>query len=163
MILYNNPHSTGTDAAPELVVKLGQLANITHVKESSGDVTRVARILELGGGQPRVLCGSDNEALESLCAGAVGWIAACANVLPGDCVRLFEWVRKGQLAEAQALYRRIYPLFDLAESTGKFAQVAKEGVTILGGRAGGPRRPLAPLDRDLAERLAGILQRIGSA
>lgn len=162
LILYNNPHVTSIDASPELIVRICELPHIDHVKESSGDATRIARIVTLGGSRPRVLCGSDNLALESFIAGAVGWVAACANLVPAECVRLFELaVEQRNLVEAQSLYARLYPLFDLAERTGKFTQLSKAGIEFLGGRAGRPRAPLEPASGPLRERLHQILAGIG--
>ena len=164
LILYNNPHVTSIDASPELIVRICALPHIDHVKESSGDVTRVARLIALGGTHPRVLCGSDNLALESFSAGALGWVAACANVVPAECVRLYELtVEEPDLGAAQALYAKLYPLFDMAEQTGKFAQISKAGIALRGGRAGRPRAPLAPLAAALRERLQAILEAIAAA
>ena len=161
LIVYNNPYTTGVDASAELLDEIGKLPYIRHVKESSGDATRVERLILLSGGRVRVLCGTDNLALESFTAGACGWVAGAANALPRECVQLFDLaVEQHNYDEALILYRALFPLLDLAESTGKFVQVNKAAVEFVGRTAGRPRLPLQPLDEAQLEKTRSALSQV---
>lgn len=48
IMVYNNPATSGVDMSPELIVRMfNNIANITMVKESSGDIQRMHKIYEL--------------------------------------------------------------------------------------------------------------------
>jgi 4-hydroxy-tetrahydrodipicolinate synthase len=154
VIIYNNPFTTGVDATPELLGRLSRLPYLDYVKDSSSDCTRVIRVLRAAEGRMEVLCGTDNQALEQLAAGATGWVAGVANVIPEQCVDLYRLVvERSRLDDARRLYRRIYAYLEEAELTGKFVQVNKAGVELVGRRAGSPRAPLLPLGPEALERV----------
>ena len=154
IMIYNNPFTTGVDSSPELLGRLSQCDTIQYVKESSLDPTRIIRILDASGGRLTVFSGTDNQVLEHLVVGATGWVAGAANVIPGECVRLFELARDdAHVADAVAVYRRLYAYLTLCESSGKFVQIAKAGLETIGRRGGVPRPPLLPLSGALAEQV----------
>jgi dihydrodipicolinate synthase/N-acetylneuraminate lyase len=64
------------------------------------------------------------------------------------------------VAAAKAYYRRIRPLFDLFEGSGKYVQLAKAGLQMLGHGIGIPRPPLHVASNDLQVQLQGILKAI---
>ena len=53
-----------------------------------------------------VLVGGDDWALEGFCAGATGWVTGVADVVPAECVELYERCRAGELDRARAIYQR---------------------------------------------------------
>ena len=158
IIAYNNPGTSGVDMQPELIARLAEFERISHVKESSGDMSRVAAIQRLCGDKMRVFCGCDNLSLEMFIIGAVGWVAPPANMIPRLCVELYELgaVRK-DFEKAKELYFKLLPLFTLFETTGQYIQLTKTGLEILGRPYGIPRKPLLPpTDKD-KRRLKEIL------
>lgn len=164
VIIYNNPFTTGVDAKPPLLARLSELPHLEYVKESSGDCTRVAALLEQSQNRLTVLCGTDNQALENFLMGARGWVAGVANAIPRQCVALYELaVEQRRFDEALALYREILPYLTLAEATGKFVQVNKAAVELLGRRAGRPRSPLQPPDEAMMEQIRVALRRADEA
>jgi 4-hydroxy-tetrahydrodipicolinate synthase len=164
LMIYNNPFTTGVDATPELLIALSRSPHIDYVKESSGDVSRILRILLASEGRLAVLCGSDHMALESFAAGATGWVAGIANSIPEQCVALYgEAVQRARYVEARGLYERIHSLATLAEATGKFVQVNKAAVEMVGRRAGAPRAPLGALSDELRNELRTALAAARSA
>jgi len=139
VMAYNNPDASGTDMAPALVAALAGIDGVVAVKECSGDVRRIAAILQATDGTLQVLVGGDDWALEGLAAGATGWVSGVAVVAPALCVELWERCRADELEAARAIYRRLLPLarFDM---TPKLVQYFKAGVDEAG-HAGGPCRP----------------------
>jgi len=158
IMLYNNPWTSGVDMLPPLIARLAEIENVTHVKESSGDMRRVSEIMRLCGDKMTVFCGADNLALEMLAIGVQGWVAAPANAIPRHCVQLYELVAvKKDLERARELYLKILPYFTALES-GQFVQYVKASLEILGKPIGAPRKPLLrPAEEDY-RKLEGILR-----
>ncbi len=151
-MLYNNPAAYGTDISPEEVLELAEeLPTLTGVKESSGDVRRIAAIRALLGERVEVAVGLDDAVLEGVAAGAVGWVAGLANAFPEESVRLFRHLERGERDAAWEIYRWFLPL--LRRDTGpKFVQEIKALQSDLGLGAARVRPPRLPLsDTELLE------------
>jgi 4-hydroxy-tetrahydrodipicolinate synthase len=158
IMLYNNPWTSGVDMQPALVARLAEIENVAYIKESSGDMRRVSEIMRLCGSKIRVFCGTDNLALEMFSVGVRGWVAAPANAIPRQCVRLYELaVVKKDLGKAKELYFRLLPYFSALES-GQYVQYVKASLEILGKPIGAPRRPLQRPPEDDCRRLEEILR-----
>jgi 4-hydroxy-tetrahydrodipicolinate synthase len=85
------------------------------------------------------MVGGDDWALEGFCAGAAGWVSGVVDILPAECVRLFELCQAGELAQARSLYADLLPLCRL-DMTPKLVQYFKAALDELG-LGGGPCRP----------------------
>jgi 4-hydroxy-tetrahydrodipicolinate synthase len=162
IMIYNNPFTSKVDMRPELIERLSKLPNITHIKESSSDVTRIWKIRELTKDKLTVFCGADNLAFESFMMGAKGWICIAANVLPRECADLYTLsVIQRDIEKARNLYNRLLVLCNLLEDTGMFSGLSKAGLDLLGKCGGKPRRPMMPPGEIEIERLRLILKSFG--
>ena len=124
-MLYNNPIAYGTDVSAQEIEELaGRHANLVAVKESSGDVRRIAAIRALSESRLAIFVGVDDLIVEGVAAGAVGWIAGLVNALPGESVRLFDLAVAGSSREARQLYEWFLPLLRL-DVVPKFVQLIK--------------------------------------
>jgi len=163
IMLYNNPWTSKVDMQPDFIAKLAEIDNIRYVKESSGDITRVWKIINITEGKMTVFCGADNLALESFLMGAKGWACVAANMFPKHTSRLYELACKEKhIKEARSLYFQLLPLLNFLEETGKFIQLSKAGVEMLGRKAGPPRKPLMPLKKDEKKKLKELIEKIQS-
>jgi len=161
VVVYNNPGASGTDILPPTLACLVEFANIVAIKESSGQMQRVVDIRQRCGDRLEILCGCDTLPLEMFAMGVRGWIAAPANIIPRECVALYEQaVLKNDFRTAWELYGKIRPLFELFESSGQYVQLAKAGLALIGRPVGLPRKPLLPPSEALEERLKGLLDAI---
>ena len=146
IMAYNNPATSGVDMRPELLVTLFEaIENLTMVKESTGDLSRMRRIAELSGGALPFYNGSNPLVLDALLAGASGWCTAAPNLLPRPCIDLYDAVRAGHLETARARYDDLKGLLEFIV-TGGLATTVKAGLELLGFPVGDPRPPLLPLD-----------------
>jgi 4-hydroxy-tetrahydrodipicolinate synthase len=157
VVIYNNPWTTGTDIKPPLLARLAEIENIRYVKESSGDVTRVTSIIQLTKGSMTVFNGWEPSAFENFMAGAEGWFAGMTNVIPRQCVELFDLaVEKKDVVGARELFRRIFPLCQyVAEKS--HVRVAHTALDLMNRPVGPPRRPLRMLTGEDRNRLERIL------
>ncbi|HXH63604.1 MAG TPA: dihydrodipicolinate synthase family protein [Gemmatimonadales bacterium] len=162
-MLYNNPIAYGTDiTAEQLVHFAAKFDNLHTVKESSGDVRRIAAIRAALGERIRIFVGMDDVILESVAMGAVGWIAGLVNALPDETVRLFNLAAAGKSDEAWALYSWFLPLLRL-DTVPKFVQLIKLVQQEVGkgsARVRPPRLELA--GAELEEMRALIRRQLGS-
>lgn len=161
IMAYNNPATSGVDMSPELLVSMfGDIDNLTMVKESTGDLSRMQRIAELSDGRLPFYNGSNPLVLDALKVGAAGWCTAAPNLRAQPCIGLYEAVRAGELEKAQLLYDDLKPLLQFIVAGG-LPTTVKAGLELLGVPAGDPRAPLLPLDQrgrhELQELLAGAI------
>jgi 4-hydroxy-tetrahydrodipicolinate synthase len=163
IMVYNNPWTSKIDIPPEGLARLFELDNVQYVKESSGDITRIPRILDLTDGKMAVFCGSDNLALESFFMGATGFICVAANIFPKHMSKLYEYANfERNYDKAKALYSKVLPLCNFLESSGKFTQTAKYGLEYFGRKAGPSRKPFLPLSEEHKRQAEEIFKRIQS-
>ncbi|MGA3224072.1 MAG: dihydrodipicolinate synthase family protein [Acidobacteriaceae bacterium] len=148
-MLYNNPIAYGTDITPEQMIELrARHDNFHAVKESSGDLRRITALKHLG--SLAILVGMDDVVVESVAAGATGWIAGLVNAFPEESVRLFQLAQSGPSSELDALYDWFLPLLRL-DTVPKFVQLIKQVQEECGGpsaRVRPPRLELIGAERD---------------
>ncbi len=150
-MLYNNPVAYGTDITPEQMIELrAKHDNFHAVKESSGDLRRITSLKHLSAGSLAIFVGMDDVVVESVAAGATGWIAGLVNAFPEESVRLFLLAKNGPSAELDTLYSWFLPLLRL-DTVPKFVQLIKQVQEECGGpsaRVRPPRLELAGAERD---------------
>ncbi|WP_072815382.1 dihydrodipicolinate synthase family protein [Rhodococcus zopfii] len=157
VMAYNNPATSGIDMKPELLVSMFEsIDNLTMVKESTGDLSRMLRITELSDGRLPFFNGRNPLVLDALKAGAAGWCTAAACLRPQSCLDLYSAVRAGELDRAQDLYDDLQELLNFIVAGGLPATV-KAGLSILGTEVGDPRTPLLRLDPERHEVLTRLL------
>ena len=124
-LLYNNPVAYKVDYVPEQVAELLEAhENLHAIKESSADVRRVMALRALCGDRLRILVGVDDVIVESLAAGAVGWIAGLVNAFPKESVELVRLAGGNDAAATFALYSWFLPLLRM-DTVPKFVQLIK--------------------------------------
>jgi 4-hydroxy-tetrahydrodipicolinate synthase len=157
IMAYNNPATGGLDMAPEFLAKLLKIPNVTMIKESTGDVNRLHRLVQAAGEDVAFYNGSNPLALDAFVAGARGWCTAAPNLIPELNLALYDAVQRGDLPGALAVFRKQLPLLQFIVAGGLPRTVAA-GLKIMGIDAGHQRAPLADISEADADRLAGILK-----
>jgi 4-hydroxy-2-oxoglutarate aldolase len=157
VLLYSVPQFTGVALEPPEVVALAQHPNIIGIKESSGNVQRVAEIIAGAPPDFQVLVGSAATIYPSLTIGARGAILALGSALPDKCVKLYELIRSGQNEKARELQVAILRASKLIVSECGIAGV-KYAMDQRGYRGGLPRLPLLPLKDEQKKRVNAILE-----
>jgi len=112
VIMYNVPGRTGQNLPPDLVAELARHPDIVGIKEASGDIGQVSRIIEATLDEDFVvISGDDNITLPVLALGGAGVISVAANVEPARMVAMFESFCEGDLEEALDMHYALSPLF----------------------------------------------------
>jgi 4-hydroxy-tetrahydrodipicolinate synthase len=157
IMVYNNPATSGIDMQPELIVKLArEIDNVTMVKESTGDIQRMHRIMQLSDGRLPFFNGSNPLALEAFAAGAAGWCTAAPNLASQWPMKLYDACRIGDLVQGRAVFYELLPLLQFILKGG-LPTTVKAGLALQKFPVGLPRPPLAPLDEAGTKTLEKIL------
>ncbi|MDI6719364.1 MAG: 4-hydroxy-tetrahydrodipicolinate synthase [Methanomicrobiales archaeon] len=159
VVIYNVPGRTGQNLEWDLIKDLAQHPNIVGIKEASGNLGQMSRIIE----ETRsldfsLISGDDNLTLPILALGGSGVISVAANVEPGRMVQMYEAFREGSLERAKALHYELSPLFrSLFIDTNPIP--IKTAVNLRGMAAGPVRLPLDDLDEKKTAQLREVLAR----
>ncbi len=157
IIIYNVPSRTGINLKPELTAKLAKVNNIVGIKEASGSLDQVTRIIELTKGEDfAVLSGDDGLTLPILSIGGTGVISVVANVAPKLVVSMVEAFRNGDREKARELHLTLAPLIRAMFLETNPIPV-KKAVELIGLPAGNLRLPLAPISTENEKKLKAAL------
>ena len=161
IILYSVKSRTGLNINPETAAYLAKnVPNITAIKEASGDIAQVARIMAMAEGNLDVYSGNDNEVVPIMSLGGIGVISVAANVAPSYMHNMCLNYRNGDVAEARRMQLKLIDLVDAL-----FCEVnpipVKHAMNIMGMNAGPMRRPLSPMEPENIEKLKAAMRRFG--
>jgi len=157
LILYNVPSRTGINLKPEVVAQLAKESNIIGVKEASGNLDQVTRIIELTQDEDFVVfSGDDGLTLPIMALGGVGVISVVANVAPRMVVSMVEAFRNGNIGEARKLHLALAPLIRAVFLETNPIPI-KKAVELIGLPAGDLRLPLAGISEDNEIKLKAAL------
>lgn len=154
VMLYNIPGRTGVNLAVETAVALSEIPNIVALKESSGDLSQMAHIIEQVGSDLAVYSGDDHLTLPALAVGAKGVVSVASHLVGNDLKRMIRSYQEGDTLGASLIHRRLLGFFE-----GIFPSYAPNPVAIktllrhAGLSVGGFRLPLVPLTHDEEQRL----------
>lgn len=109
IILYNVPGRTATNTLPETLAEVQHLPNIVAVKEASGSIDQASAVRART--RMTLLSGDDSLTLPMIAVGAAGVVSVAGNVAPAEMRSLCDLARAGRMNEAEALHRRLLPLF----------------------------------------------------
>ncbi|MBS7706287.1 dihydrodipicolinate synthase family protein [Chelatococcus asaccharovorans] len=159
LMVYNNPVAYRVDVTPELLEKLGEVKNVVCIKEESYDIRRITDIYKRCGDRFLVFCGIDDFVLESVAAGATGWVSGMTNAWPAECVELFNLCSAGRFEEARALYRLMIEAFHL-DTDVKLVHSIKLADHLTSGAPEHLRAPRLPLVGDERARAEQIIKQV---
>ena len=152
IVLYNVPSRTSVNMVPETVVRLAKIEKIVGIKEASGSLQAISKIIDNCGKDFTVLSGDDPLLWPILAIGGKGVISVTANILPAKVAALCKAAAIGDIAGARSLH---YELMDINDSL--FIDTnpipVKAALHLMGKIENELRGPLIELSKDTLERL----------
>ncbi|MBX5490116.1 MAG: 4-hydroxy-tetrahydrodipicolinate synthase [Chloroflexi bacterium] len=145
LILYNVPSRTVTNLLPETTVRLSAIDNIVGIKEASGNLAAIAKIIEGAGPDFLVWSGNDEDTLPLLAVGGYGVVSVTSHLVGCQLATMIERFLAGEVAEAARIHRRLLPLTAACFVTTNPIPL-KYALARVGFPVGAPRLPLVPLD-----------------
>jgi 4-hydroxy-2-oxoglutarate aldolase len=157
ILLYNVPRNTGVELLGEAVAELSADPMIVGIKESGGNLIKIARMVADCEPGFQVLSGSGGFMLAALSVGAVGVIGALANIAAAPMAEMLERFTAGDLSGARAIQQRLLAVNSAV--TTRFGVAGLKAAMDLMGWYGGPvRGPLVDLGESERVELRGILR-----
>jgi 4-hydroxy-tetrahydrodipicolinate synthase len=144
-ILYNVPARTVTNLAPETALRLSKIDNIIGIKEASGNMEQVAKIIQ---GAPKdflVWSGNDGDTFPIMAMGGYGIISVASHLVGKQIKDMIEYTVRGNMKEAAAIHLNLLPLINSLFIVSNPIPV-KHALNHVGFRVGKPRLPLTEPD-----------------
>ena len=160
-ILYNVPSRTGCNIAPETVVRLcSEVENIVGVKEASGNISQIVKLMSIADGRVDLYSGNDDQIVPLLALGGIGVISVLSNVAPRQTHDICEKFFNGDVAGSCAEQLRAIPLCNAL-----FCEVnpipVKKALNLMGKEVGSLRAPLTEMEEENAAKLEKAMKEYG--
>ena len=161
VILYNVASRTGCNMLPETAVYLAKnVENIVGIKEASGDISQVAKLMSLADGCIDLYSGNDDQVVPILSLGGKGVISVLSNVAPKETHDMVQKFFDGDIKGSLDIQLKAIPLIKQL-----FCEVnpipVKKALNLMGKEAGGLRMPLTEMEDDNAAKLAEEMKKFG--
>lgn len=160
-ILYNVPSRTGCAIQPETVAHLVKnVEYIAGIKEASGNIGNVAKIMHLCDGKIDLYSGNDDQIVPLLSLGGLGVISVLSNVAPKYVHDLVYKFFDGDIKGSCKMQLDALPLCDAL-----FCEVnpipVKTAMNLMGKECGPLRGPLTEMEPQHREVLKKVMQEFG--
>lgn len=161
IIMYNVGSRTGLNIEAATAARIfREVDNVVGIKEASGNISQVAKVMQLTDGKIDLYSGNDDQIVPLLSLGAKGVISVLANVAPDEthdiCAKFFAGDMQGSLT----LQLRALPLISQL-----FCEVnpipVKKAVELMGLPSGGLRMPLIDISKENEAKLAQAMKEFG--
>ena len=161
IIMYSVASRTGVNIAPETVASLVKnVDNIVGVKEASGNISQIAKIMNLTDGNIDLYSGNDDQIVPIMSLGGIGVISVLANVAPKETHDICAKYLAGDVKGSAELQLRALPLVDALFSEVNPIPV-KKAMQLMGYEVGPLRMPLTELTEGNTEKLAKAMKDFG--
>lgn len=146
IIMYNVPSRTGCNILPETAVQLAkEVENIVGIKEATGNISQVAKLMSLADGSIDLYSGNDDQILPIMSLGGCGVISVLSNVAPKKTHDIVAKFLQGDINESIKLQLEAIELIDAL-----FCEVnpipVKTAMNLMGLEVGPLRMPLSPME-----------------
>ena len=161
IIMYSVASRTGVNIAPETAASLVKnVDNIVGIKEASGNISQIAKIMNLTDGKIDLYSGNDDQIVPIMSLGGIGVISVLANVAPKETHDICAKYLAGDVKGSAALQLRALPLVDALFSEVNPIPV-KKAMQLMGHEVGPLRMPLTELTEGNTEKLAKAMKEFG--
>ncbi|KPJ51566.1 MAG: dihydrodipicolinate synthase [Dehalococcoidia bacterium DG_18] len=156
-ILYNVPSRTVTNLVTDTVIRLSRIDNIVGIKEASGNLDQIAKIIDGTGKDFLVYSGNDSDTFPIIAMGGYGVISVASHLVGNQMREMIEKLVSGKMSEAAAIHHRLLPLINALFIVSNPIPI-KYALNYVGFRVGKPRLPLTELDERSAAQIEAVLK-----
>ncbi|HEX2865494.1 MAG TPA: 4-hydroxy-tetrahydrodipicolinate synthase [Ignavibacteriales bacterium] len=104
ILLYNVPGRTAMNLLPETALRIHEACpNVIGVKEASGDISQIARLMAMKPEGFRVFSGNDDQTIPIMALGGEGVISVFSNVFPKEMTGLTDAILGNDWEKARLL------------------------------------------------------------
>jgi 4-hydroxy-tetrahydrodipicolinate synthase len=161
IIAYNVPSRTGLNLQPQTMRKiLDNCENVVGIKEASGNISQIVKIMTLTDGNIDLYSGNDDQVVPLMSMGGLGVISVVSNIAPRAVHDMCEKMLAGDVKGAAQIQK---DTLDLCENL--FSEVnpipVKKAVNLMGFNAGPLRMPLTEMEDAHAKKLEEAMRNFG--
>jgi len=148
-IIYNVPSRTVANLSADTAIRLSQIDNIIGVKEASGNLDQISKIIEDAKEGFLVWSGNDSDTLPILALGGYGIISVISHLVGNQIKEMIDSFINGKTDEAAKMHRHLLPLVNAMFVVANPIPV-KYALNVVSFNAGKPRLPLLEPDEKTA-------------
>ncbi len=160
VIAYTVPSRTGMDISEGAYEMLCTIPNLVGVKEASGNITRLSRLIAKFGHRLSFYSGCDDLCAPTYAVGGCGVVSVISNIMPKETVALCGLCEIGDMVRAAELQRQLAPLNEAL-----FCEVSpipiKTAMSILGHCSDEVRLPLCKISPQGEKKLRDAMEKVG--
>lgn len=157
VMLYNIPGRSAVNMEPETIIRLSKIENITAVKEASGNLNAMTKIIAETDDDFFLYSGDDGFALPVLAIGGAGVVSVSSHIIGREMQQMVAAFISGDYQTAAKLHQFLLPIM-----TGLFKAPnpvpVKTALQLTGLDVGSVRLPLAPLTEEERNDVAQLLK-----
>jgi 4-hydroxy-tetrahydrodipicolinate synthase len=160
VILYNVPGRTGCNISADTCLELAhECENIAGVKEASGDMAQIMKIIK---GKPEnfsVISGDDMLTIPVISAGGIGVISVLGNAFPAACAELVNHALKNNFKLAREIQFKYLEMIELLFAEGNPSGL-KAIMSVMNLCENILRLPLVPVSRGTMTRIQKAVEEV---
>jgi len=156
-ILYNVPSRTVVSLSADTTIKLSQIDNIIGIKEASGNLDQISKIISNTGEDFLVWSGNDSDTLPILTLGGYGVVSVASHLVGNQIKAMIDSFINGKTGEAASIHRHLLPLINALFIVSNPIPV-KYALNHIGFNVGKPRLPLTEPDEKSAALIKDTLK-----
>jgi 4-hydroxy-tetrahydrodipicolinate synthase len=156
VMVYNIPGRSVVNILPETIIRLADIPNIVCVKEASGDLNAMTKIIANTPDDFLLYSGDDGMTLPVLSIGGAGVVSVAAHVIGNEMQEMVQAFAAGRHQEAANIHQKLLPLM-LGLFSAPSPSPVKTALQLQGLDVGGVRLPLVPLNEQERAALMNLL------
>ncbi len=159
VMLYNIPGRSSVNIAPETIIKLSEIDNITAVKEASGDLDAMTEIISNTPEDFALYSGDDGLTLPILSIGGSGIVSVASHIIGNQMQEMVHQFVEGNIASAAKTHQKLLPIMK-GLFTSPSPTPVKTALQMKGLDVGSVRLPLIPLSEAERTKLSQLIKSI---
>ena len=156
ILLYNIPGRSVINMEPETIIRLSKISNIVAVKEASGNLNNMTKIIANTSDDFELYTGDDGVTLPVLSIGGVGVISVASHVIGNEMQEMISKFLNGDINGAAKMHQQLLPIMEELFKAPNPVPV-KTALQLQGLDVGSVRLPLVPLTEEERTRLSSLL------
>jgi len=144
IMVYNIPGRTAVNILPETIIRLAKISNIVAVKEASGDLSAMAKIIAGTEEDFLLYSGDDGLTIPVLAIGGHGIVSVASHVIGNEMQSMIQAFFNGDYRGAAKQHQQLLPIME-GLFTAPNPTPVKTALQLKGIDVGSVRLPLVPL------------------
>ncbi|WP_026585480.1 4-hydroxy-tetrahydrodipicolinate synthase [Bacillus sp. J33] len=157
VMIYNIPGRSSVNILPETIIRLSKIPNIAAVKEASGDLNAMAKIIANTDDDFLLYSGDDGLTLPCMAIGGTGIVSVASHVIGNEMQEMVNAYLHGENEKAAKIHQKILPIME-----GLFAAPSpvpvKTALQLKGLDVGSVRLPMVPLTEQERNAVASLFK-----